>query len=281
MATLSEAKGRLTSVSSTQKVVKAMELVASSKIKKSRDKAKNVEFFFNAALENMRYIQSYNNKDLLFADSKANKNILIVITSDMGLCGGYNVNVMKEMMKNITADTKLIVVGKKGLAKAQYEGLNIDKSFIDIGAIDEYQLAQNIFEEIKNSMDTKEINGIKIVYTEFINPLTQEVRVVDFSDIKQEIGTEKAIKAITIVEPSEEEVFQKFFESYILGILYSCILQSFASEHAHRRNSMENANKNSLELIEKLNIEINRIRQANITQEITEIISGSESLNKE
>ncbi len=285
MASLIESKRRVASVSTTQKVIKAMEMVASSKVKKARDKAKGVEFFFDATLEALANV--YNNDEMrqtIFPQDNDDCTLVIAITSDMGLCGAYNSNVNKEVVNTLNSleSYKTLIVGKKGIGKLKYEGFEVDHAIADAGSRDEKEVSDQIMEIVSNYLASKSINNIKIIYTDFVNPIVQVVKTIDMSDLTDRLEkTESGIASVTQVEPGVEEVFSVLFEVFVGGTVYSALLQSFASEHSFRRNSMEAANKNSLELIDKLNIEMNRIRQAMITQEITEIIGGSEVLNKE
>lgn len=285
MASLIESKRRVASVSTTQKVIKAMEMVASSKVKKARDKAKGVEFFFDSTLHALATV--YNNEEMrntIFPEDNDECTLVISITSDMGLCGAYNSNVNKELVNTLNNldSYKTVIVGKKGNSKLKYEGYNVDHSITDYSGQDEKDVANQIMEIVSNYLQAKEINNIKVVYTDFVNPIVQVVKVVDMSDLSSSLEEMDTVPTSSMeIEPSIEAVFDVLFEVFVGGIIYSSLLQSFASEHSFRRNSMEAANKNSLELIDKLNIEMNRIRQAMITQEITEIIGGSEVLNKE
>lgn len=283
MASLNQTKSRLTSVKSTQKIIRAMELVASAKIKKSRDKAKNIDFFFNSLVESLAYINQYKRiQKRIFVPGSQEKTLIIVITSDMGLCGAYNANIIKKTIEEIKLEKniEILVVGTKGFSKLSYEGYQIDQKIVDNGQKNEYKLSQEITRVIKKELTNKAIDNIKIIYTEFINPLIQEVEMINFADIENQLEKTSSNKAV-IQMNREEEVFEHILDFYLVGLIYSIILKSYASEHAYRRNAMESSNKNSLELIDTLNLEINRIRQAMITQEISEIIGGSEALSKE
>ncbi|MFV0289061.1 MAG: ATP synthase F1 subunit gamma [Mycoplasmatales bacterium] len=281
MSSLNSLKTRLSSVSSTQKVIKAMELVASSKIKKAREKAESVALFQKTIEKSMNDLSGYTQYRNLLKTRNDGYNLYIIITSDMGLCGAYNANVIKEFEKQIKDDNnyKTVVLGSKGYKKLMYNKYPIMEKIINYGNKDEYELAKDITKAIMASWNKEEIKDIKIVYTDMINPILQETKVIDM--FSQEVFKQSSSATYVTIEPSEEEVFPILFEQYILSLLYSTILKSLASEHSYRRNSMDTANKNSLELIDKLSIEFNRVRQSMITQEISEIIGGSESSKKE
>ncbi|MFV0246972.1 MAG: ATP synthase F1 subunit gamma [Mycoplasmatales bacterium] len=285
MATLIESKRRITSVKSTQKIIKAMEMVAASKVKKARDNAKSVEFFFDVSLDLMAHLYQYKEvRDKIFTMDNDKKTLIIGITSDMGLCGAYNANVNKELLQlyNTTEGKKeLLILGKKGVNKLIYEGIEVDYRYVDQDQNDQMSLAQELSSIIIDKLNNGELKDIKIVYTKFVNPILQEVDVIDFSTLEEVLKNKIISKATIQVEPEPEEVFTSMLDMLLEAFIYSSILQSTASEHSFRRNSMEAANKNSLELIDKLNLEMNRIRQGMITQEISEIIGGSEALGGE
>lgn len=285
MATLIESKRRITSVKSTQKIIKAMEMVAASKVKKARDNAKSVEFFFDVSLDLMAHLYQYKEvRDKIFTMDNDKKTLIIGITSDMGLCGAYNANVNKELLQlyNTTEGNKeLLILGKKGVNKLVYEGIEVDYKYVDQDQNDQKSLAQELSSIIIDKLNNGELKDIKIVYTKFVNPILQEVDVIDFSTLEEVLKNKIISKATIQVEPEPEEVFTSMLDMLLEAFIYSSILQSTASEHSFRRNSMEAANKNSLELIDKLNLEMNRIRQGMITQEISEIIGGSEALGGE
>jgi len=278
MASLNETKARLSSTKTTQKVIKAMELVASSKIKNAKKKAEGIDFYFKTTMEAMSHLSQHDEIDNILHPKEAlEKTMILSITSDMGLCGAYNSNVIKETLSIMeeSNDFEVIALGSKLINKLRYEQMEAKYNYTNLSSVNEWELAQEISEMLIKKHKNKEINGIKIVYTKYINPIRQEVEVLDLLDL--EIPKEKTNKVL-LVEPSEEEVFKKLLEQYIYAMVYTSILQSFASEHSYRRNSMDTANTNSLDLIQELNLEMNRIRQAMITQEISEIVGGSEAL---
>lgn len=281
MSSLVKTKTRLSSTKSTQKVIKAMELVASSKIKKAREKAQAIEFYYETTMDAMESLYRYPLvKQYLNNPNAQNKTLVISITSDMGLCGPYNANVLKTVADiNQKYDCENIVIGSKGVAKLEYENLKIDHQISNYNNLSETDMAAEIVDIITEKYEKLEINDVKIVYTKFINPILQEVQVIDLFNIEEKLKSSELRKDL-LIEPNEQAVFEQVLHQYFLAMMYTAILHSFASEHSYRRNSMEAANKNSLELIDKLNLEMNRIRQAMITQEISEIIGGSEALKK-
>ncbi len=283
MSSLNSLKTRLNSVKSTQKVIKAMELVASSKIKKAKEKAISVKQFQDTVEKSINDLVCYSQYENILKQKQGGYELYIVITSDLGLCGGYNINVIKEYEKNIANlsdnEYKTVVLGSKGYKKIVYNNYPVMEKIVNYENRDELELAKDISKIIMEKWNNNEVKEIKIVYTDYINPISQVAKTIDL--FKQKTFEKGQYTKEVDIEPSQEVVFPVLFEQYITSLLYSTILKSLASEHSYRRNSMDSANKNSLELIDDLSVEINRERQSIITQEISEIIGGSEASKKE
>ncbi len=283
MSNLIQTKERLNSTKSTQKVIKAMELVASSKIKKAKEKALNNKDYFEQVTGIMQSIYSFEDMfSYMNLDECEDNTLIIGITSDMGLCGAYNNNVIKKVTQLIAENDNPFVVmaGNKGVNKFNFEGISMHKAISDISRIEDFSLAKDLADEIINLYSSKRVNKVLVVYTKFVNPIVQQVEVIDFFSLEQ-IEKESLYNYDLEVDGDKKQIFNSLFIQYIYSVSYYAVLNSIASEYASRRNSMDAANNNSLELIEHLNLEMNRIRQAMITQEIAEIIGGAEALNKE
>lgn len=283
MSNLIQTKERLNSTKSTQKVIKAMELVASSKIKKAKEKALNNKDYFEQVTGIMQSIYSFEDMfSYMNLDECEDNTLIIGITSDMGLCGAYNNNVIKKVTQLIAENDNPLVVmaGNKGVNKFNFEGISMHKAISDISRIEDFSLAKDLAEEIINLYSSKRVNKVLVVYTKFVNPIVQQVKVIDLFSLEQ-IDNDSLYNHDLEVDGDKKQIFNSLFIQYIYSVSYYAVLNSIASEYASRRNSMDAANNNSLELIEHLNLEMNRIRQAMITQEIAEIIGGAEALNKE
>lgn len=283
MSNLIQTKVRLNSTKSTQKVIKAMELVASSKIKKAKEKALNNKDYFEQVTGIMQSIYSFDDMfSYMNLDECEDNTLIIGITSDMGLCGAYNNNVIKKVTQLIAENDNPLVVmaGNKGVNKFNFEGISMHKAIGDISRIEDFSLAKDLAEEIINLYSSKRVNKVLVVYTKFVNPIVQQVKVIDLFSLEQ-IEKDSLYNYDLEVDGDKKQIFNSLFIQYIYSVSYYAVLNSIASEYASRRNSMDAANNNSLELIEHLNLEMNRIRQAMITQEIAEIIGGAEALNKE
>lgn len=279
MSSLVSLKTRLTSVTSTQKLIKAMELVASAKIKKAREKAQLVDFFQQTITKSMNNLSAYRQYQKLIDKNKSGKELYIVITSDMGLCGPYNTNIIKkylEITKN-KKDIQTIILGNVGAKKLKYNNVQ-QLTQIPTNQKSEEEITANLCSLILPQLEEHQIKNINIIYTEYISPLEQKVKVLDIFDPNNWTSNHNEE---VLIEGEEDEIFTHIFNQYLYGIIYSTILKSSASEHYSRRNAMDTSNTNSLELMDELNLELNRIRQNKITQEISEIIGGSESSKKE
>lgn len=283
MSNLIQTKERLNSTKSTQKVIKAMELVASSKIKKAKEKALNNQDYFDRITSIMQSIYSFEDMfSYMHLDDCEDQTLIIGITSDMGLCGAYNNNVIKKMNELITQhpDSLKFMVGNKGINKFACENIKLDETINDIARCHDFDLANQLADRIIELYEAKKINRVLIVYTHFLNPIFQQAEVIDLFSLDK-IEKESKYNYDLEVDGDKEQIFHDLFLQYIHSVMFYTVLNSIASEYASRRNSMDAANNNSLEIIDQLNLEMNRIRQAMITQEIAEIIGGAEALNKE
>lgn len=286
MATVIKYKQRLSSVKSTKKITKAMELVASAKLRKARQIALQNKFFKDTTYEAMYLISRHSSEfDSLYLKQRPIQKIAyVVFGSDVGLCGSYNINILKiiKAENEKGKKVKLYVIGSKLVDKIAYDGIKIHKAFRGIIEGFNNQQALDIATSLIYDYKIGEIDQIKIVYTKYLSPIKQEAICDDVLPLtmKEEhfkLEKLKDLNQIAIVEPNSEQLFEKLVPQYITSYLIASYHEAVASEHSNRRNAMENANNNADELIEKLVLKINQIRQANITQEISEIVSGSEA----
>ena len=284
MATISSLKKQIKSINSISKITKAMELVSTAKLKKvgrfvneSKDYFREVYTIFNDIISKADN-SIYQIKNL--EEIKDAKTCWLIINSNLGLCGGYNTNVNKLVLKEYKKGDKIFLLGEKG--KGFYKSNNIPiYSFdnnVDINF--EYEDAREIAIEILSLYNLKEVQSIKIAYTKFINNVTFEATILNLLPILKKPTEYKGLSALTEFEPSADAVLNNATPLYANSIIYSTIMESQVSEQASRRNSMENATNNAEELNDKLSLQYNRKRQASITQEILEIIAGANAQKK-
>ena len=278
---MQEIKRRIRSVESTKKITKAMELVATSKLRKTRNQLEQSKpYYTNVALmtaEILANCKGDNDSVYLIENKNVKKDVYVVIASSLGLCGGYNANIFKEIKNVIKPDDYVYSVGSKatsylnknhqGITDSKYESLNMTFNFKDI---------INLVNELTRMYCEKEIGRIKIVYTEFVNNLTFKPRIVTLLPIDpNDFDQIEISKKTTLFEPSSQEVLDNLIPMYLQAVIYGYIIESSTSENAARRISMENATDNADELTEQLLLKYNQARQTAITNEISEIVAGA------
>jgi len=276
-------KSRMKSIESTRQITKAMELVASSRMRRARERRDNARPHFEVLYDTLQNIAAANTEfcSRFLARRDIKKTCYIVIVGDRGLAGGYNHNVFKLMEEDAKGREYCVLpVGRKSVehyAHGQTEIFSDDfETVADLSVSDCFEMSRQICEGYLNGS----FDEIKMVYTDFVSILTQEatlMEVLPFHREKTEERKSKARKKLILYEPSNEEVFDAIIPEYIAGIIYGGICESVASELAARRNAMNAATKNAGEMLDKLSLSYNQLRQAAITQEITEIISGAEA----
>ena len=278
---MQEIKRRIRSVESTKKITKAMELVATSKLRKTRNQLEQSKpYYTNVALmtaEILANCKGDNDSVYLIENNDVKKDVYIVIASSLGLCGGYNANVFKEIKNVIKPDDYVYSIGSKatsyltknhqGITDSKYESLSTTFNFKDI---------INLVNELTRMYREKEIRKIKIVYTEFVNNLTFKPRIVTLLPIDPDDFDHIEIsKKATLFEPSSQEVLDNLIPMYLQAVIYGYVIESSTSENAARRISMENATDNADELTDQLLLKYNQARQTAITNEISEIVAGA------
>lgn len=275
---MKDIKRRIKSIESTGQITKAMELVASSKLRHAKERAIAAAPFFDELYKTICDISSYNSDfSSIYVQPREVKNSLfIVIAGDRGLAGGYNSNLFKLANKAMLGkQAKVIAIGKKavdhydkaGILVAGFAGIAEDLDQLRVGRISDV-----VIQMYKSG----EIDEVFIYYTEFISALSQEplaLKVLPLADIS-EVTTDRVYVEY---EPSPSEVFDRIVPSYVSGIIFGAVVESYASEQGARRTAMESANDNAKDMIDKLSLSYNRARQAAITQEISEIVSGAGS----
>ena len=281
MANMKDVKRRIKSVESTMQITKAMQLVASSKMRKAKDRAEAVHPFFEGVFQVMADISRDHEFKSIFTKKKfKNSVLLIVIAGDRGLAGGFNSNVLKmakaEADKIIASggEVMIMAIGKKAVEFFEKRDYKLIEGFPQIAEGIELVDTMMIADKVITRYRSGDFDAVELVYTTFVLVMTQEpqhLRILPVENLDY-LGEKHPM---TIYDPSPEEVFDSLIPEYMGGMLYSAIVDSFASEQAARRTAMESASDNASEMIDKLSLLYNRARQAQITQEITEISSAS------
>ncbi len=275
-------KRRIRSVSNTRQITKAMELVSSAKLRKSRQKLEKTRPYYNTVIKSIQEVLSMAKgvRHPLLARREIKTSAYIVITSDRGLCGGYNSNVMKMVQTDIKdkENALIITIGQKARDYFSKRGYNVKESFVGISEDPEYAHADKIGSLVTQLYKDGEVDEVKLAYTHFKSTIVYSpefIRLLPASIENKEMEQDETIMEY---EPSPEVVLGYLIPKYINSAIYGMLIESSASEQAARRVAMENATDNADEMIESLKLSYNRARQAAITQEISEIVSGANAL---
>lgn len=279
-ASMNDIKSRIKSVNGTMQITKAMELVATSKLRRAREKIEKSRPFHEIIGEAIDALEGLSEtKDSIWSKKTEGKNPLyIVIAGDRGLAGGYNANIFRltSALQN-GKDALILPLGKKALD--YYNHRNADILSSKYGYVSEISVgnALEVAETICSEFADGRYDSVVLVYTKFVSmisqaPVYEQLLPLDRVTDKKENGSDP----IFMGDP--EEILDKIIPQYVGGVIYSAVCESLASESAARRTAMNAANKNASEIIDTLVLKYNRARQAVITQEITEIVSGSEAL---
>ncbi len=292
MPSLKDLKNRIESVKSTRKITKAMQMVAAAKLRRAQESAEASRPYaerFNAVMAGLA--ASVGGSDsapkLLRGTGSDDVHLLVVMTAERGLCGGFNSNIAKlarhkaEELRGKGKTVKVLTVGKKGRDALKRDFGDLFVGHIDLSEVKRigYTNAQDIAKDILSRFDGGEFDVATIFYSKFVNvvtqiPTAQQVIPASFED--EAAGDDSG--AIFDYEPSEEAILADLLPKGVATAIFSALLENGASEQGARMSAMDNATRNAGEMIDKLTIQFNRSRQAVITNELIEIISGAEAL---
>ncbi|MEQ8404759.1 MAG: F0F1 ATP synthase subunit gamma [Oceanicaulis sp.] len=294
MASLKELKNRINSVNSTKKITKAMQMVAAAKLRKAQQAAEAARPYAErmaAVMANLsNAMEGPDAPRLLIGTGEDKVRLLLVCTADRGLCGGFNTNIVRKARERISAlitegkQVKVITVGKKGYE--QLKRLHADKivdrvELKDVKKIDG-AVAGSIGEKVRTLFDQAEFDVCEVVSSEFVSVISQKPKsqtLIPARDAIDESVERPDLKgAIYEYEPDEETILAELLPRYVNTVILSALLENAAGEMGAKMAAMDAATRNAGELIDKLNLEYNRTRQAKITKELIEIISGAEAV---
>lgn len=279
-------KRRIKSVESTMQITKAMELVSSSKLRKAKERSEQAVPFFNLLYQTMSEVASeaVGFHSVYTEEREEGAVLLIIMAGDRGLAGGFNLNVFRladQRIKELNTkgrEVVLMTVGKKASEHYSKTTSRVLGTFDNIGENVTTYTALHMAEHIVHLFQQGHLSGVEVFFTNMVSPLSQEARqmqVIPVPNLERNPG----VQSLTNYEPSPEAVFDSLIPQYLAGILYCTIVDTYASEQAARRMAMENATDNAQEMIDDLSLKYNRARQASITQELTEIVSGANAQN--
>ena len=283
MANLKEIRNRIATVSSTMQITSAMKMVSAAKLKKAQDAITAMRPYANKLTELLQNLSGSLEAGNKFADDReVNKVLVVAITSNRGLCGAFNSNIIKECVSLLQGtygekQVDFLAIGKKGndLLKKRHKVIANHSAVYDDLTFDN---VSGIAEKLMELFTTGQYDRIEIVYNKFKNAATQIVMTEQFLPIVPMKGAEGSNKDY-IFEPSKPEIVEQLIPKSLKTQLYKAVRDSFASEHGARMTAMHKATDNATELRDQLKLTYNKARQAAITNEILEIVGGAEALN--
>ena len=294
MANLKEIKVKIGSVKNTQKTTKAMKLVSSAKLTRTRqlsEQARSYSRKINDVLSDIAArvskVQDEGNISRAFVQNDTPKPVDIVfVTADKGLCGGFNMATIKTVSKMITeyeekgTKVRLRAAGRKGVDFFSFQGMTLEQKVSDLSSAPDYDRAADFINDVVEDFKNEVTDKVVLVYNGFLNMLAQEIRVRELLPISLEKVEISDTASMLNIEPEddEDEVLNELTEKYIDFNMYYALIDSLAAEHSARMQAMEAATKNAKEKVNSLTVEYNKARQAAITTELIEIISGVEAL---
>ncbi|MBO5474667.1 MAG: ATP synthase F1 subunit gamma [Lachnospiraceae bacterium] len=287
MASMRDIKRRKGSIQSTQQITKAMKLVSTVKLQRAKQRAEQSKAYFNCMYETVNSMLAKTgnlNHPYLKAGDSAKKAV-VVITSNRGLAGGYNSNIVKLITNGDFQKEDLIIyaIGKKGKDALHRYGYEIARDYSDVIEEPSYMDAMHISQTLLDSFAAGEIGEIYLAYTGFKNTVVHEpkllkllpVEPVQTEDNPQETGS----KALMNFEPEDDEALDLIIPKYVTSLIYGGLVEAVASENGARMQAMDSATSNAEEMIDHLSLMYNRARQGSITQELTEIIAGANAIS--
>jgi F-type H+-transporting ATPase subunit gamma len=288
MANIKDLKKKIKSTKGTFKITKAMKLVSAAKLNKAQIRILGLRPYSTELEETVRTVSAlaanYNHR--LFTQAENNKAVVLVISSDKGLAGAYNSTLAKTVRRFVKEhadeDLKFFWIGKKVRDLIAKE-VNAGKTFTFAKADPTYEEVRKVADELGSMFTSGEVGKVYVAYNSFISAIAFDSKVRQMLPMQVSPETKEAIKAKYPYdfkyEPTAEQILDTLVPEVYLTSVYTCVLDAIASEHGSRMNAMENASKNCKEMIKKLTLKMNKLRQARITTELIEVVSGAESLN--
>lgn len=288
-------KQKMKSVQNIGKITKAMEMISVSKMKKSVQKRLASQIFADRSFELLENLHVHKNLSHPHLESReGNKVLMVIIASNKGLCGGYNMNVSKQVTKFVKANPEItveaIAVGKQSEKIARRNNITVIASFNELS---DYYTGSEVRSILNTATEAYDQNNdyreVVIAYTQFVSSLSFDAKVTPFIPLKVDVAQKLAhIEATTnnkrkfalySFEPNEQSVLDSAVPAVLMTVIYQLLLESLASEHSARVMAMRNASDNASEMYDELKLNFNRARQAAITQEISEIVGGSAAVS--
>ena len=298
MASAQDTKRRIRSVANTQKITRAMELVAAAKLRRAQERIEAMRPYADRMLELMggvsRAATTVRSIPLLQRRESAKTVGLLAVTGDRGLAGAFNSQVLRRAfaverdLRQDGLDVRWLATGKKGRSTLTFRRYDLAQAWTGFSDSPAYSDAQAIAHTLAELYESGEVDRVVVVYNRFVSALVQRVTVQDVLPVPEEVlrrgeeeeREEAALRGDFIYEPEPEQILARLVPVYLETELYRALLESAASEQGARMTAMRNASKNAGELIDRLTLEMNRARQAEITQEILEVVAGADALGQ-
>lgn len=288
MASMRDIKRRRSSIQSTGQITKAMKLVSTVKLQKARGRAEEAKPYFNHLYQTITSMFAKSSEEVRQHYTVAKpgaKKAVIVITSNRGLAGGYNSNIVKTVMNSNLAkeDVWIYAVGRKGRDALARRGYEIKADYSEVMNNPLYQDASDISTAIMDEFESGNVSEIYVAFTVFRNTVSHIptlLKLLPTDDVAALGDEDPGLQAQMNYEPEPEEALRMIMPKYISGEIYGALIEALASENGARMQAMDNATSNADEMIAKLSLQYNRARQSSITQELTEIIAGANALDE-
>ncbi len=280
-----EVKRRIRSVENTRQITKTMEMVATSKLKRATDRVRAAEPYSNALAGIVRSLYSPEFAEefpLLRQPAEARRVAILLLTANRGLCGGFNANLIREarlLRERLVAEgreTELHIVGRKGVAFFRFRKVPLALARTDLGDVPSVQDAEGIVEPFRDRFSRGELDQVLMVSAEFRSALSTPPKVTELLPIRPAPGARPAESYL--LSPDARVLLRRLLPAYLRNLVYKALVENAAAEQGARRTAMKNATDNAAEMLETLTRNYNRARQAQITQEIAEIVGGAEGL---
>ena len=284
MASMRDIKRRKSSIQSTQQITKAMKLVSTVKLQKAKTRAEETNPYFNYMYQTVSSMlaRSGNINHPYLTGGKSGKKAIVVITSNRGLAGGYNSNIVKLITGSGFAkeDVAIYAVGRKGMEGLEHRGYEIKMDASEVIEAPTYADASAICHQVLEEFAVGEIGEIYLAYTHFKNTVVHEPKLMKLLPVDiGEIEAEENSDVLMNYEPTEEEALDMVIPKYITSLFYGALVEAVASENGARMQAMDSATSNAEDMISDLTLKYNRARQGSITQELTEIIAGANAIS--
>ncbi|RMH58064.1 MAG: ATP synthase F1 subunit gamma [Candidatus Hydrogenedentota bacterium] len=284
MASLREMRKRVASVKSIRQITKAMKMVAAARLRRAQEAILAARPYARRIEEVLSDIAARHDvsQTALLRPSNGRKTVLVVITADKGLCGSFNTNILRCASRYIREkeprNLEIIAVGRKGRDFFRRRGYTIRKEMIDVFRHLSFETALQLRDEIVEPYLAGEVGHVQLIYNEFKSAMAQQVVSRAYLPVPGVAGEKRKSEIDFEYEPSAQAVFEALLPQYFAVELWTAFLESHSAEMGARMTAMESATKNAEDMIARLTLESNRIRQAGITQEIAEIVGGAEAL---